>query len=288
MIMKTLYSNLNLTFSVEGRAFRAVHVILEQLTKRIPSHSHGKGCYEIHYIPSGAGRALIGGVSYDIAPNTLYVTGPQVEHSQISNPEDPMLEYCVYLVLPRSPGKLKNTQDSAAGLFEKTSFWFGQDSCGAEAIFRRIFYELRNQQTGYMTQIQSLLSQLVIALVRNYEQPDTPAPSFSASNLNDSKSIILEEYFLYEYANLSLEQLSARLALSTRQTERLIRELYNKTFRQKKTEARMSAAVLLLSDPVRSISSVAEELGYSSVEHFSTAFRRYYGESASAYRAKEN
>lgn len=284
--MRTLYSEPNITFSVERHTFKAIHMILEQLTKKIPSHSHGKGCYEIHYVSSGHGKARIDGVSYEIVPNTLYVTGPQIEHSQISNTEDPMVEYCIYLTLSRN-SKETAAKKGAAALFEKTFFWLGQDACGAEAIFHRIFYELRYRQTGYITEVQSLLAQLIIALVRNYEQPDFPAPGFVSINLNDNKSIILEEYFLYEYANLSLEQLAARLALSTRQTERLIHDLYNKTFRQKKTEARMSAAILLLSDPARSISSVAEELGYSSVEHFSTAFRRYYGESASTYRAKE-
>ena len=282
--MKTLYTDLDISFSVEGKTLKAINIILEELTRKIPSHSHGKGCYELHYVSSGYGKTQVDGVFYDIRPNTLYVTGPQVEHSQIPSAENPMVEYCIYLVIPRSGKGSDISAHSAATLFEETAFWFGQDSRGMESLFRRLFYELRYKQTGYITEVQSLLAQLVIALVRNYEQPDKPVPGFVPSNLSDSKSIILEEYFLYEYADLSLERLAARLALSTRQTERLIRELYNKTFRQKKTEARMSAAALLLSDPERNISSSAEELGYSSVEHFSTAFRRYYGESASAYR----
>ena len=35
----------------------------------------------------------------------------------------------------------------------------------------------------------------------------------------------------------------------------------------------MSAAAILLSDSSRSITSVAEALGYSSMEHFSSAFK---------------
>lgn len=46
----------------------------------------------------------------------------------------------------------------------------------------------------------------------------------------------------------------------------------------------MSAAAILLSDVDRNISSIAEELGYSSAEHFSSAFRSYYRISPREYR----
>ena len=281
--MRILYSDLDLSFLVSGRIFKTINVILEELTKRIPSHSHGKGCYELHYISSGYGIALINNQSYNVSPHTLYVTGPQVEHSQISDPDNPMVEYCIYLILPKSLKEMEK-QDRTAELFEKTTFWLGRDRYGIELLLHRLFYELRYQQTGYITQVQALLSQIVVTLVRNYEQPYQPTTIFLPSNLENSKSLILEESFLYEYADISLEKLSSRLALSTRQTERFIRELYGKTFRQKKTEARMSAAALLLADSEKSISEIAEELGYSSVEHFSTAFRRFYEKNPSAYR----
>ena len=46
--------------------------------------------------------------------------------------------------------------------------------------------------------------------------------------------------------SLSLEELADRLGLAP--GRRTCKKLYGKTFLQKKTEARMSAAVLLLSD----------------------------------------
>ena len=89
---------------------------------------------------------------------------------------------------------------------------------------------------------------------------------------------------LYEYRTLTLDKLSARLGLGIRQTERLLKDHYGKTFLQKKTEARMSAASILLQNSGLSITQIAEDTGYSCVEHFSASFKRYYGQSASAYR----
>jgi AraC-like DNA-binding protein len=175
---------------------------------------------------------------------------------------------------------------SALTLFEETPFWFGQDSQNIGSIMKQLFFELENQYTGYVTQVRTLLTQLIIQMIRNYEMKQKALLHFGPSNLGDSKFIILEEYFLYEYQNLSLEALSERLGLSCRQTERLLKEHYGKTFLQKKTEAKMAAALLLLSEKQRSISSVSEALGYSSAEHFSAAFKNYYHASPREYRKK--
>ena len=82
----------------------------------------------------------------------------------------------------------------------------------------------------------------------------------------------------------SLEELAKRLRRSPRQTQRLLLEYYGKSYQQKKAEAKMSAAALLLADKSKNMASISEELGYSSPEHFSAAFRGYYGTTPREYR----
>ena len=289
--MKELYTDLNIRFSVDQRSFCARNIIYERFLRTVPSHSHGKNSYEIHYIPSGFGHARINQALYDIVPNTLYVTGPHVEHAQVPAPEDPMCEYCVYLNLERDRSRANPSraeQPSILRLFEETHFWFGQDSQNVSRIMDQIFFELRNQYIGYVQQVEALLTQLVVLTARNYEERQKAVTHFHPSNPDNSKWILLEEYFLYEYQNLSLKALADRLGLGCRQTERLLKEHYGKTFLQKKTEARMAAAAILLADQSRSISSIAEELGYSSAEHFSAAFKRHYNMTAREYRRKKD
>ncbi len=281
--MRELYTDLNIRFTVEQTEFYALNLVFERFLRTIPSHSHGSNSYEIHYIPSGYGHVKIGEILYDIVPGTLYITGPHVEHAQVPSREDPMCEYCVYLKLGKRQ-KGKPAAPSVLDLFTGTPFWFGPDSQNVHGLMKQLFYELENRYTGYVTQVEALLTQLIILMVRNYEMKSKAKEHFGPSNLEDSKFIILEEYFLYEYQSLSLDTLSQRLGLSRRQTERLLKEHYGKTFQQKKTEAKMAAAAILLSDGSRSISSIAEELGYSSGEHFSAAFKRYYQMSAREYR----
>ncbi|MDD6614600.1 MAG: AraC family transcriptional regulator [Lachnospiraceae bacterium] len=287
--MRTLYTSLDIHFTVENTRFHASNIVFERFLRTIPNHSHGARSYEIHYIPDGFGKARINQKYYEIKPNTLYVTGPHIEHFQIPDPQNPMSEYCVYIKIdsPRKNGAADQS-DSIAECFQQYPFWFGQDTQNIHALMQKLFFELEHQYLGYKEEVQSLLCQLIISMVRNYRQIHKSSSPFTGSSINDSKAIITEEYFLYEYQKLSLEELANRLGLSPRQTERYLKEHYGRTFLQKKTESRMSTAAILLSDLSRSITSVSEELGYSSIEHFSSAFRRYYGCSAREYRARLN
>lgn len=280
--MKIAYADMDIRFFIDRIPIQALNIVFERFTRSIPSHSHGNGCYEIHYISAGYGKLQANGRRYDIGPETLYVTGPHVEHAQTPIPSNPMQEYCVYLKIQEFPQRKKASPVMDA--FLATPFWIGKDTQEIHAIMRQIFTELEQRYIGFQNQVELLLSQLLICMVRNYEQCQVSRTAFARNNLTDSKSIIIEEYFLYEYQSLSLNNLADRLKLSPRQTQRLLMEQYQKSFQQKKTEARMAAAVVLLADAGKRIAAIAEELGYSSAEHFSSAFRRYYQISPKEYR----
>ncbi|NLM09675.1 MAG: AraC family transcriptional regulator [Clostridiaceae bacterium] len=279
--MKITYSDADINFSIDGVEFSVPNIVFGRFTRTIPSHSHGKGCFEIHYIPFGCGRLKANGHYYDITPNTLYVTGPHIEHAQFPLPHDPMQEYCVYIKTKKFNQK---TTSPLMNAFFSTPFWFGKDNHGIHALMKQIFKELEHKYTGYQKQVELLLAQLVICLVRNYDHEKYARDHSAPGNLMDSNSIIIEEYFLYEYASLSLNALADKLKLSPRQTQRLIWKYYGKSFQQKKAEARMSVASILLKDEDRSIAFIADTLGYSSPEHFSAAFRKYYKMSPSEFR----
>ncbi|MBS7338652.1 MAG: AraC family transcriptional regulator [Lachnospiraceae bacterium] len=283
--MLTRLDNFDLHFSLGRYDFHVSNIVLEQFERSIPRHSHSKNSYEIHYIPFGYGKASINGKDYEVTPNTLFITGPFVEHAQIPNCQDPMCEYCIYLKLGHSSFPVSSAPEKKlTALFKKTNFWFGQDTQDIHSLMKQLFFELEHHYTGYSIQAESLLKQLIIKLVRNYENKPEISTRKVSPNLIDNKYLIIEECFLYEYRTLTLDKLSARLGLGIRQTERLLKDHYGKTFLQKKTEARMSAASILLQNSGLSITQIAEDTGYSCVEHFSASFKRYYGQSASAYR----
>ncbi len=282
---KKAYNDGSITFTLENYSISALNIVFERFLRSIPMHSHSSNSYEIHYIAYGKGLVTIDGTDYEVGQNTLYITGPHIEHAQIPAPEDPMAEYCVYLRLKeRVPARKKDGKKQLVHTFMDMPFWFGQDSHHIHTIMQSLFWELENECPGYKIQIETLLQQLLVSIVRNYSSAHDTVSLYEAQALHDNQYLTIEECFLYEYNTLTLIELSNRLGLSPRQTERLLQKHYGKTFLSKKTEAKMSAAVLLLRNPLKSITEISEDLGYSSVEHFSSSFKRYYHISAREYR----
>lgn len=284
--MSNKYNHLDITFTMDSTKFHVSSIMYGCAYRIVQSHSHGSGCYEIHYIPSGYGRAVIDSQLYNLSPRTLYVTGPHVEHSQISEKENPLWEYCVYFYIPHSDELQENPASNTADIFSKNKFWFGKDSQNIEATMKQLFSEFEHKQIGYQHQVELLLQQLVIKLVRNYEKNKASSKQYALANLQETSTRIIEDHFLFEYQNSNLDNLSSQLGLSNRQTQRLMKKLYGKTYIQKRIEARMSMAATLLTETEISISEISVKLGFATAEYFSNTFKSYFGISARDYRKK--
>ena len=259
-----------------------VHIRLEQLNPVIAAHRHSNISYEIHYTAQGTGSVIIDGVTWPVAPDLLYVTGPGVIHAQYSNPEDPVIEYCLYLNCVRR----SRSDPSGLSAFPDTPFWMGSDSGRAAPLLKELLEENRQFRPGKYEMMEVLLRQIVITLTRMYQQEplDATEKKRPEGQTVSGRMPLIEDTFFYHYADLTLEDLAAALHLSPRQTQRLLREYFGKNFSQKLTEARMAAACHYLQKTDLSVTTISEMLGFSSIEHFSAAFRRAMGCSARDYR----
>lgn len=198
-----IYTDLDIKFSIEHISISALKISFDRITTPYPSHSHSKDSYEIHYIPFGYGKLISKGIEYNIKPNTLYITGPHIDHEQIPAKEDPMVEYCIYLKLDKTllenSNKIKKATKSRPStilsIFEQNKFWFGEDKQDIHLLMKKIFYELDMKYTGYILNVQTLLQQLLVLVVRNYENNKMSSSHFDRSNINDSKYLMIEESF---------------------------------------------------------------------------------------------
>lgn len=178
-----------------------------------------------------------------------------------------------------------NTADIASADGRSLKALFSQDLLLGRNIsrllplFEDLKEEMEKKPFGYREYICGLLKQIFVLCIRSSLSSVCEGSSSLSQNLVLQKSVIAEDYFLYEYEDLNLKELSRRLGLSIRQTERFLKEFYGQTFLEKRTQARMERALLLLPQPGQTVTSVSNALGYSSPEHFSNAFRKYFGSS---------
>lgn len=277
------HRNLKISYEIDGVIFTVLSIGKDTFHSPIPRHSHSKNSYELHYISSGTGTLIADSVKYELSPNDFFMTGPGIEHEQISNPLDPMTEYGIYLQISNEKRLAKR---SPINLFINNKFWFGNIDLKCYEIMKSILEELENQPYGYEQMLPPLLKQLTIMIIREYNRGKKNNKAQIEKNISPQDLLYLniEEEFLYNYKDISLDILSENLNIGARQIERILKNHYGKTFTQMKTDARMSAAGLLLTETGDSIQNIAEKLGYSSSEHFTNAFKGYYKITPSKYR----
>ena len=260
-----------------------VHVRIEQLQPIIAAHRHSNTSYEIHYTERGRGLVTIDGIRRSVEPDTLYITGPGIVHAQRSDPANPVTEYCLYLNCEYDA----RSGSSPFALFADTPFWMGEDGGRIFPLLVRLVEENRHPQPGSWEMSEALLRQIIVTLTRMYGQDVAPAqaaesrvPALTRAGLMP----VIEDAFFYRYRTLTLGELAGLLNLSVRQTQRLLQNNFGKSFSQKLTEARMAAASQYLIHTELSVTEIGERLGFSSIEHFSSAFRRFVGCSPTQYR----
>ena len=279
--------NLNITFSIGRYMITILKFTYECQTWNTPSHSHSSNSYELHYIPQGRGTLISSQKSYDLYPNVLYTTGPHVEHQQYPDPDDPTYEYCIYLRIEETHVKQRRKnmeQENIMDLFLNYPFWYGTDQGDLPITLEQIHRELFHPKPAAGLMLEALFIQFMVKVLRNYK-PASKAAITSIPIPLIKAYILIEDSFLLEYDTITLEELSHRLGLSTRQTSRILFDRYGQNFIQKRTEARMAAAVTFLKEGRLSVSEIAARLGYSCPNHFHAAFKKYYHMTATEYKS---
>ena len=252
--------NLYITFSIGDYQINILKFTYECQTWNTPSHAHSSNSYEIHYIPKGKGTLISNQCSYELYPNILYTTGPHIEHQQKNAAENAIIE--PFLHYP---------------------FWYGKDCAKLQTTLEAIYQEFSAPGSAAPIMLRALFMQFLVKILRNYEPASNAAITYIPIPLVKAY-ILIEDSFLLEYDTITLNELSRRLGLSTRQTSRILFNRYGQNFLQKRTEARMAAAATFLKEGKLSISEISDRLGYSYPNHFHTAFKNYYKMTVSEYK----
>ena len=273
-------------FELGSLLVEPVHVCIEELDPAIAAHAHTSTSYEIHYTVKGRGSVTIDGQKYPVESDTLYITGPSVSHTRTSDRSAPVTEYCLCFNCRQS----LSSQSGFFALFAETTFWIGQDKGRLFPLLKQLIEENRQPQPGTAEMSETILKQIIITLTRICCHPHqrkavpVPMPAMPHTKLIP----IIEDAFFYRYQTLTLEELAEILHLSVRQTQRFLRRSFGKTFSQKLTEARMAAAAQLLLNTGLSVTEISERTGFSSIEHFSSSFKRFTGFSPTQFRKGRN
>lgn len=130
--------------------------------------------------------------------------------------------------------------------------------------------------------LNNLMAAFFITMIRNHASK-LILPGDAAYRSKVGVVQILN-YMQENYSTIVPGELSARFNYSERQLQRIVKEATGMNLHANLVQLKMRQAVKRLQDPNVTVAQVAEELGYASVASFRQAFKKYYGETPTAYR----
>lgn len=197
------------------------------LGEDIPRHAHAKNSYELHFIIGGRGDLITDTKRYELKAGDFFITGPNIYHEQNADANDPVKD--VFMML-QAVNTDKANIISSTFLVNHFSFFRGFDSSAAQEILT----EFRNKKADYKSAVSGLAMKLLTDITRLL-LPDDFNENLSADSLNDRRFVIIEQAFLYT-PDLTLTELADKIGVCERQTQRLLKKYYSKSFREKKKE----------------------------------------------------
>lgn len=257
--------------------YKLVRIVDEKFTEDIGGHRHGAQSYEIHYCINGSGELATEDSTYPLSKNLLYVTGPNIWHRQLVNRKESLCEICLYIQL------VTKGNDILSNNFNSTHFWIGQANAELEQIFAMLYATL-SKNSIYSKELKIHLAELIITEMSHLYSENLVAADKDTPD--DKKFIIIDEAFLYDYASITINELADRIGLSTRQTQRVLKQFYGVTFREKCMKSRLEAAYIMLKKG-KGVNQVAYNVGYADTPSFIRAFKKMYGKTP-AKILKEN
>lgn len=270
---------LNTPFQIEELYVTPLQISVWKMPLHIPAHRHAVNSYELHYIISGTGTVKVHERVYELSAGSVYMTGPNLVHSQTTSPGS--VECYLHMICA-----LK-TPISVFAPFVNTVFWISKPVCQVSRILDALLREVASTEPDARIACETIMRQLILSLSRLYRADGsviTVAQSHTVRPYAQAKYPELDDAFAYNFKSLTLGDIADILHMSERQAQRFLKTYYGKTFSELRMNARMESAVQLLINTNDSISAISDRLGFSTIEHFSNAFRRHYGIAPSFYR----
>ncbi|TMV48643.1 helix-turn-helix domain-containing protein [Paenibacillus mesophilus] len=250
-------------------------------------NQHNHAMSELHFVESGSGLLALSGKEEELIPHTVYLIPSGLYHAFQSDRFTLLRKYTFrfeYSVTDElSDGPPEEAETLKEVLFSKELRRIPNQEC-LLPLFKRIVRELQERRLGYYTIVQAGFNEILIELMRaltSFSAAPVPTP---LPGVDDARSQLIDNYFDQYSSQLTIEHLSGLLHLSTRQTTRVLQQMYKKTFSEKLADIRIEAARKQLAHTKLPVALIAEQLGFTSSSFFCKTFKKRTGTTPQAYR----
>jgi len=261
-----------------------------ELRRQGKYYEHYHPCFELHYIEKGEATYLCGKKTVAVKGGNLLVIPPRMYHKEISpSDENAKMTLSLDIKLPDKNAESNDFDFYNSFSRDGTTLIFVNNGLLKEKILQIKRLALSND-AAYITRekMRALAHEFTVYL---YEQLTKSAAKNTSPHRDTtiSREYEIDTFIAINFmSKSSRDALAEKLHVSPRQLHRIIKKSYGKSYREKLSEIRLEIALSFLETTDKSISEIAEELGYSSNASFTTFIKNSTGKTPSEIRRSKN
>ena len=232
---------------------------------------------ELFYVVDGKGEFNIQGQRFPVKPNDFVIINPQVEHTELSSPDEPL----EYIVLGINGLSFSNLTPVSEGGHPFSFFNLRDEQKDILRYLNAMVQEATSQSMSYELVCHNLLEILLIKILR-HQHFDLEVGKQSKA----TKDISFIKHYLetYYHESIQLEDLASMTHLSRCYISHSFKKEIGMSPMEYLIDIRIKESKILLRTTNYSISQVADIVGFTTPTYFSKQFRKSTGISPTDYR----
>lgn len=232
---------------------------------------------ELFYVVDGKGEFNIQGQRFPVKPNDFVIINPQVEHTELSSPDEPL----EYIVLGINGLSFSNLTPVSEGGHPFSFFNLRDEQKDILRYLKAMVQEATSQSMSYELVCHNLLEILLIKILR-HQHFDLEVGKQSKA----TKDISFIKHYLetYYHESIQLEDLASMTHLSRFYISHSFKKEIGMSPMEYLIAIRIKESKILLRTTNYSISQVADIVGFTTPTYFSKQFRKSTGISPTDYR----
>lgn len=236
---------------------------------------------EMAIVTEGECTHIAGGCEYQLKRGEVYVILPNVSHG-LKNVVKPIHHYTFMLDLTNLilfDIDLKNISGffpmftpSPKNTFENRLFLDENELKTVSDLCEVMLKEYEEKKPGYELALRAMLISLICIMLRNY-------PESARDDADAGRKILPAIRYIEEHYNekITLDVLSEKCFLSSRQLSRLFTKLYGESPMDYLLRCRLTTAYISLISSDEPVGKIARGCGFYDESHLSRLFFKHYG-----------
>lgn len=255
------------------------------------TEEHAHANFELLFIRKGEGIQFIRNVAHEYAPGDVFVFAPFTPHASVCRSNEGDKRISLRFAVRRTdlfPGE--NDRENPVKVLQNNGFFAFHAQPQLTALISLLEEKAEKAEVLALSGIMSAILSFVFEALAHtvWETADLLRKNSPVADDGLDRRFLIDQFFdQLVNRNSTIEELCRQVYLSPAQLNRVIKEMFGVTFKQKLIEVRLAYIKDFLKYSDLSISDIAQRNGFSDTANFSLFFKKHLGESPTRYRARE-